>query len=52
MVAPTAGVEWTSSQVTADWDAAAAPVAETDLSTVVAAPGWDPASAPAATGWD
>ncbi|KAH0451366.1 hypothetical protein IEQ34_018665 [Dendrobium chrysotoxum] len=52
LVAPAAGVEWTSSQVTADWDAAAAPVAESDLPPVVPASGWDPASAPAATGWD
>ncbi|KAL0908861.1 hypothetical protein M5K25_023372 [Dendrobium thyrsiflorum] len=51
LVAPTTGVEWTSSQV--DWDAAAAPVAESDLPPpAVPAPGWDPASAPAATGWD
>lgn len=51
LVAPVASVDWTSSQ--AEWDAAAAPIAENDLPSVgVPATGWDPASVPAATGWE
>ncbi|KAH0466996.1 hypothetical protein IEQ34_004234 [Dendrobium chrysotoxum] len=50
LVAPAAGVEWTSSQ--ADWDADVVPVVESDLPPAgVPTLGWDPASAPAATSW-